>query len=95
MNRNQTIAKKVVSCLLAMAMACTLLLGQSVDSFAMQEQQVSYAEEHSGVSYGTEEAAAAELRQKMVAREGTITVYENVEVNGVNINIKDNEPATV
>lgn len=83
MNRNQTVAKKIVSCLLAMAMACTLLLGQSVDSFAMQEQQVPYVEEqsYSGASYGTEEAAAAELRQKMVAREGTITVYVSVAKN--------------
>ena len=82
MNRNQTVAKKVVSCLLVMALACALLLGQSVDSFGKQEQ-VSYEAQqfYSGVSYGTEEAAAAELRQKMVAREGTITVYVSVARN--------------
>lgn len=85
MNRNQTIAKKIVSCLLVMALACALLLGQSVDSFANQVQQVPYEEEqsYSGASYGTEEAAAAELRQKMVERESSVTVYVSVAKNNL------------
>lgn len=75
--------QKILKYVLVLLMTGNLLLAQvAANPVSPQETAHSSARSNTG-SYGTEESAAAMLRQKMVERQTTVTVYVQTDKDGI------------